>query len=103
MAHQIPHLPSEITLMRPHSMKFRLSATVAVAGLMLAQLARGPALAQPAPPPGVVPAQPDQQTADPPARVGRLAQVTGTVSYHGSGADQWTLASMNYPVATGDA
>ncbi len=41
--------------------------------------------------------------ADPPARVGRLSQVSGVVSFHSSDADQWAPAVLNDPVTSGDA
>ena len=40
---------------------------------------------------------------DPPARVGRVAQLSGTVSFHLAGADQWEPAALNLPVTTGNA
>src|ERR1700760_2460187 len=89
--------------MRTQTPWFRLSATVAVAALMLAQAQPPRAMAQdaPPPPPGAAPA--DQQTADPPQRVGRLAQITGTVSFHTQDEDQWNPATLNYPVVQGNA
>ena len=62
------------------------------------------AVAQPAPPP-LPPAQgqPDQNQADPPARVGRIAAITGAVSFHNQGDTEWSTASVNYPVSTGNA
>jgi hypothetical protein len=41
--------------------------------------------------------------ADPPARVGRLSQLSGTVSSHAGGEDQWSPAVINEPVTSGDA
>jgi hypothetical protein len=41
--------------------------------------------------------------ADPPARVGRLSTVDGTVSMHMSDEDQWSPAAINYPVTTGSS
>jgi hypothetical protein len=43
------------------------------------------------------------QPGDPPARVGRLAQLSGTVSFHTSDQDQWTRATLNYPVTSGNS
>jgi hypothetical protein len=40
---------------------------------------------------------------DPPARVGRIALIQGTVSFHVSPDDQWTPATLNYPVAQSTA
>ena len=39
---------------------------------------------------------------DPPGRVARLSYLTGHVSLQPSGEDQWTEASTNYVVTTGD-
>jgi hypothetical protein len=39
---------------------------------------------------------------DPPARVARLGELQGTVSIEPSGVNDWSAASPNYPVATGD-
>jgi uncharacterized protein DUF6600 len=39
---------------------------------------------------------------DPPARVARLSYVNGSVSFQPSGEDQWSQASINYPLTTGD-
>ena len=43
----------------------------------------------------------DQQ--DPPTRVGRVAMIDGTVSFHPSPDDQWGPAVVNYPVAASTA
>ena len=40
---------------------------------------------------------------DPPERVGRLARVSGTVSFHAQDEDQWNPATANYPVSAGNA
>ena len=40
---------------------------------------------------------------DPPARVGRLADIQGVVSFRAAGQDQWSAAALNYPVTSGDA
>lgn len=40
---------------------------------------------------------------DPPGRVGRLAFVDGTVSFHDDEEDGWTKAVVNTPLTTGDA
>src|SRR6185437_9968274 len=42
-------------------------------------------------------------SADPPARVGRLSGITGTVSFHDSGDEQWSPAALNYPVTSGNS
>jgi len=39
---------------------------------------------------------------DPPARVARLSFIKGTVSLQPSGAEDWSQASINYPLTTGD-
>jgi hypothetical protein len=41
--------------------------------------------------------------ADPPARVGRLSDIEGTVSFHTADQDQWSPATLNYPVTTGNS
>src|SRR5215472_605478 len=40
--------------------------------------------------------------ADPPARVARLAQIGGTVSFSPAGEQDWDIAQANRPVTTGD-
>jgi hypothetical protein len=40
---------------------------------------------------------------DPPGRVGRLAQLTGTVSFHTSDESQWEAATLNYPITSGNS
>ena len=40
---------------------------------------------------------------DPPALVGRLSYMEGSVSFHADGQDQWSYAGVNYPVTSGDA
>ncbi len=87
--------------MRTQNRPFRLTAAVAVSGLLLAQVLPQSALAQTAPPPQA--GAPDQQTGDPPTRVGRLAQVTGTVSFHTQDESQWNPVSANYPIVEGNA
>ena len=87
--------------MRPQTLKFRLSAAAAITALTFASVVPTPVLAQAPPPPGAPVA--DQQQGDPPAQVGRVAAVDGTVSYHPADADQWNAATLNYPVSTGDA
>ncbi len=80
--------------MRRQTGPFRLIAAIAVAVLPFMQTA---ALAQPVPPPAV------QQSGDPPTRVGRLAQINGTVSYHTQDETQWSPAMLNYPVTSGNS
>jgi len=76
----------------------RLAASAIIAsGLALA----GPAAAQAPPPPGAnQPLEQDQQP-DPPARVGRLSYLSGTVSVRTLDDDQWDTAVVNYPVTGG--
>jgi hypothetical protein len=40
---------------------------------------------------------------DPPGRVGRLAYVQGTVSFHDARQDAWSPAALNRPITTGDS
>ena len=81
----------------------RFSTALAVTGVLGAQLLPPPAFAQPAPPVLVPDAGAPVQTADPPARAGRLARIFGTVSFHPEGADRWDRAVLNYPVTNGYA
>jgi hypothetical protein len=39
---------------------------------------------------------------DPPARVGRISSLAGTVSFQAAGSSDWSLATLNYTVTTGD-
>jgi hypothetical protein len=90
--------------MRSHSRFFRLTASTAIAGLAFATALPQAGFAQsPLPPLPGAQAEAPQTTADPPTRVGRLAAVTGQVSFHGTGAEHWDAASVNYPVTSGDA
>ncbi len=54
---------------------------------------------------GAQPAGPSPTEAGPPppALVGRLAFLQGTVSFQGPGDAQWQAATLNYPVTSGDA
>jgi hypothetical protein len=85
--------------MRIGSRAFRLGVLLASSSLSLTSMA--PAWAQPAPPPGA--AADAGNAGDPPALAGRLADLTGTVSTHASGADQWSPATQNLPVTSGNA
>lgn len=40
--------------------------------------------------------------ADPPALVGRLTHLTGSVSFHTAQQEQWSPAPANFPVTSGD-
>jgi FecR protein len=73
-------------------MVVRRSVAVLVAGTLGVT---GTAFAQTAPPAG--------PAGDPPARVGRLAYLQGTVSYHDAKADSWSAAAVNTPITSGDA
>src|SRR5450631_3491757 len=42
------------------------------------------------------------QDSDPPSRVARIAYIKGAVSFEPASVDQWTDASLNYPMTTGD-
>ena len=46
--------------------------------------------------------QPPVSADDPPARVARISALQGTVSFQPSGADEWSVATLNYTVTTGD-
>jgi hypothetical protein len=80
-----------------------VAASVALAAGNVA--ASFPASAQTAPPPAPPGAAPSVTvpTGDPPARVGWLSNLSGSVSFHSASQDQWVTATQNYPVATGDA
>src|SRR5664279_2039383 len=41
-------------------------------------------------------------SADPPARVARLAYISGAVSFSPAGEDDWVEATINRPLITGD-
>jgi len=40
--------------------------------------------------------------ADPPAQVGRLDLINGSVSFHPGSVDEWAPATLNYPLTAGD-
>src|SRR5579864_7319363 len=42
------------------------------------------------------------QDADPPSRVGRLNYMNGPVSFRPASVEEWTNATLNYPLTTGD-
>jgi hypothetical protein len=88
--------------MRRNRRLFRLSASVALAALLgNAMLPLAPAARAEPPQPAQTP--PDQNRGDPPERVGRVAELSGPVSYRTGGDTQWTAASLNYPVSSGYA
>jgi hypothetical protein len=82
-----------------------LPTVVATAALATGNLAVSlPASAQTPPPPSPSDAAPSAATTgDPPARVGWLSNLSGSVSFHSASQNQWVTATQNYPVATGDA
>ncbi len=90
--------------MRDQPRLFRLASSVALSALLWDVGLPPQAAAQPAPPPLPAPyqTQPGQNQADPPSRVGRLAQITGEVSFRSPTDTQWASASLNFPVSTGD-
>ena len=47
-------------------------------------------------------AQAQQSQGDPPARVARISYLSGKVSVQPSGENQWSAASLNYPMTTND-
>ena len=85
--------------MRAGSLLFRISASLATAGILAVPCWTAPALAQRAPGPPIRAAT----AVDPPERVGRLAAITGTVSFHTTDQENWSPATLNYPLTTGDA
>ena len=93
-------------LRQPLALRF---TTALVAGSLLAgPMLPATAMAQPSDPAiSAAPPAPDAAAAtdqpDPPARVGRLARVRGTVSYHPGSAESWDRAQANWPLTTGDA
>jgi hypothetical protein len=82
----------------------RLTGATLIAALLGVPLLPGHVWAQatPPPPPGA-PAPATQAEADPPARVGRLAALTGTVSFHNPDDTEWSAATLNYPVVAGNS
>lgn len=84
---------------------FRLTATVALTALLWDSALPLVAVAQPAPPPLPAPGggRPELSQGDPPERVGRVAMISGTLSFHNSGDTQWTAATPNYPVSSGNS
>ena len=75
-----------------HATTLRITTAMAIGGLVLGPIQ--PARAQAAPAPATV---------DPPARVGRIADLSGTVSFHTADETQWSAATLNYPVTGGDS
>ncbi|MDE2200574.1 MAG: FecR domain-containing protein, partial [Rhodospirillales bacterium] len=79
--------------MRTHHPLFRLTAALAINALLL-----GPGLAPLARAQAEAPA-----AGDPPARVGRLVDLRGTVSFHTADQTEWQPALQNYPVTAGNS
>src|SRR6266446_2863501 len=48
------------------------------------------------------PGRPDRPDRDPPSRVGRLSYLSGSVSFRPGDLDDWTDATINYPLHNGD-
>src|SRR5438874_12724023 len=48
------------------------------------------------------PDRPDRPDRDPPSRVGRLSYLSGPVSFRPGDVDDWTDATVNYPLHNGD-
>ena len=78
--------------MVPHPLPRRLPALATVSVLALSALSPAWSAPPPISPHGV-----------PPARVGRVARLNGSVSFHTADADQWSPAMLNYPFTDGDA
>ena len=78
----------------------RAFAPACILAVLLA-LPMSPAAAQAGPPPMPGDASQSNDAVDPPARVGRLSYINGTVSFHTLDADEWEAAVVNYPVTEG--
>ena len=84
-----------------------LATTVATAALLWDGVGAIAAVAQQPPLPLVLgqptfdPSDPNQM--DPPVRVGRIADTTGTLSFHNRGDTQWSPVNINYPVSSGNS
>jgi hypothetical protein len=52
--------------------------------------------------PCALPAQQGPEPEDPPARVARISSILGTVSFQAAGGNDWSLATLNSTVTTGD-
>lgn len=82
--------------MRRDTVLFRMAALAAISSLSAAAL---PAVAAAQAPPDAAEAGPE---VNPPALVGALVGMSGSVSFHAAGADQWSAAALNYPVTDGE-
>ena len=85
--------------MRSHKELRRIGVWLTTTSLCLSTLP--PAVAQPTP--QINGDQAGNQGTDPPTLAGRLAALTGAVSFHAAGETQWNAATLNYPVTTGEA
>jgi hypothetical protein len=93
-----------LVFVRIHSELFRVTSTITLAALLGTAITPSPVRAQAAPPPPpATPRSANQTQGDPPVRVGRLALITGTVSFRGQGDTDWSAATRNYPVVAGNA
>jgi hypothetical protein len=79
-----------------HSKLFRLTVWLATTSLAAAGFIGGASF-------GRAQDAETQFTGDPPARVGRLARLEGTISSYPAGSTQWTPAVLNFPFVSGDA
>ncbi len=79
---------------RPHVRRMLRGTTML--WLLLAALVAGSVAG------GSARAQDESGAQNPPVRVARLAQVQGQVSIEPAGVDQWTAATDNYPMSSGD-
>jgi hypothetical protein len=68
----------------------------------LALCLAAPLAAQQPPPPPSAPPPPLADSEGPPSRVARISYVQGEVSFQPSGDTAWSMATVNYPVTTGD-
>jgi hypothetical protein len=75
-----------------------LAACLLVVGVVAAARAEDAAPALPLTPTAVG----SDVAEDPPSRVGRLSYVTGKVLLHPPGDGDWTAATRNYPITTGE-
>ena len=78
--------------MRTNTFPFRLTAALVAFAMFAAPLVPTAAFAQT-----------ESPVVDPPGRVGRVARLSGTVSFHGAEQTQWESATLNYPVTSGSA
>ncbi len=90
-------------MVQPRRRSSALIAALAATALVLAPIFTATAALAAAPPIASAAAEAVPDAANPPARVGRLAQITGTVSTHAADATQWSPAALNTPIVSGDA